>query len=270
MFEHLGIEKKKEVKTITLEEVITKMKAKEYKRVVVLTGAGLSVAAGIPDFRSPGTGLYSKLEKYNLPYPEAIFEITYYKKNPKAFLTLSKELLTEQYKPTLGHKFIVKLNEEGLLHMNLTQNIDDLEITAGLPEDKILQAHGHSRSAHCIDCAKEADIKKWKELAAQEEPMKCQECETGLVKPDIVFFGEQLPKEFFNAPKIVGEADLAIIIGTSLKVMPFAYMAELIPPTSPVILINRDDVLPQRDYKIWLEGDIQENIQDLMTRLGWL
>lgn len=141
--------------------------------------------------------------------------------------------------------------------MNLTQNIDDLEVLAGLPEEKLIQAHGHSRSAHCISCKKEADIVKWKELAAKEEPMMCSFCEEGLVKPDIIFFGEQLPASFFSAPKIVGEADLAIIIGTSLKVMPFAYMAELIPPTSPVILINRDDVLSDRDYKIWLGGDIQ-------------
>lgn len=70
------------------------MKAKEYKRVVVLTGAGLSVAAGIPDFRSPGTGLYSKLQAYNLPYPEAIFELKFFKNTPKPFLTLCKELLT--------------------------------------------------------------------------------------------------------------------------------------------------------------------------------
>lgn len=91
MFKSMGVsEKKKEFAKIELEEVINKMKAKEYKRVVVLTGAGLSVSAGIPDFRSPGSGLYSKLEEYKLPYPEAIFELTYFKKNPKAFLTLSK------------------------------------------------------------------------------------------------------------------------------------------------------------------------------------
>lgn len=128
------------------------MKAKEYKRIVVLTGAGLSVSAGIPDFRSPGSGLYSKLAKYNLPYPEAIFELNYFKQNPKAFLTLSKELLTGDYTPTLGHKFITRMHEEGMLEINLTQNIDDLEIKAGLPAEKLLQAHGHARSAHCMEC----------------------------------------------------------------------------------------------------------------------
>ena len=96
LFKFMGISDKKDkvYKKISIDEVVTKMKAKEYKRVVFLTGAGLSVSAGIPDFRSPGSGLYSKLEKYQLPYPEAIFELNYFKKNPKAFLTLSKELLT--------------------------------------------------------------------------------------------------------------------------------------------------------------------------------
>jgi len=93
---------------------------------VVLTGAGLSVAAGIPDFRTPGTGLYSKLQEYNLPFPEAIFSIDYFKKKPVAFLGLAKEMLTKDYEPTLGHKFIKKLQDEGILLMNLTQNIDDL------------------------------------------------------------------------------------------------------------------------------------------------
>ena len=62
----------------------------------------------------------------------------------------------------LKHHFIKKLHDQGLLHMNLTQNIDDLEIKAGIPEHKLIQAHGHSRSAHCIGCKKEASIEKWK------------------------------------------------------------------------------------------------------------
>ena len=70
MFKFLGIKnKKKEYKTIELDQIVQKMKKNQYKRVVVLTGAGLSVSAGIPDFRSPGTGLYSKLQAYKLPYP---------------------------------------------------------------------------------------------------------------------------------------------------------------------------------------------------------
>lgn len=136
-----------------------------------------------------------------------------------------------------------------------------------MKEEKLLQAHGHSRSAHCIECHKEADIAQWKEKAAKEEADHCA-C-GGLVKPDIVFFGEQLPQAFFAAPKIVSKCDLAIIIGTSLKVNPFAYLAQIIPKEVPVVLINREDVL-QRDRKLWLEGDIQENVEKVMKGVGWL
>lgn len=160
-----ALDVKENKKEVTLEEVVDGLREKKYKKVVVLTGAGLSVAAGIPDFRSPGTGLYSKLQEYKLPYPEAIFSIDYFNKDPTAFLGLAKELLTKDFEPTLGHKFIKKLQDEEVLLMNLTQNIDDLEIKAGVHEDKLLQAHGHSRSAHCISCKKEADIDAWKKEA---------------------------------------------------------------------------------------------------------
>ena len=159
LFKLMGIKDKKEEKIeVTLEEIATGLKEKKFKKVLVLTGAGLSVAAGIPDFRSPGTGLYSKLSEYKLPYPEAIFELSYFKSHPTAFLTLAKELLTAEYEPTLGHRFIKKLQDEDILLMNMTQNIDDLEIKAGVKEDKLLQAHGHSRSAHCVSCKTQANI----------------------------------------------------------------------------------------------------------------
>ncbi len=91
----------------------------------------------------------------------------------------------------------------------------------------MLQAHGHSRSAHCTGCKGDADIAKWRELAAKEEPYYCK-C-GGIVKPNIVFFGESLPTKFHSAPQIVKECDLAIIIGTSLKVHPFAQLSYFIP-----------------------------------------
>ena len=100
-------------------------------------------------------------------------------------------------------------------------------------------------------------------------PMKCKDCE-GLIKPDIVFFGEQLPDAFSDAPALMGKADLVIVIGTSLKVMPFAYLAQLIPKDAPSILMNREDVLYRQDRKLWMEGDIEENVEKLMKALNWL
>ena len=102
------------------------MKEKKYKKIVLLTGAGLSVGAGIPDFRSPKTGLYSKLQEYNLPRPEAVFDIDFFKENPIPFIKLAKEFLSGEFIPTDGHRFIKKLQDEEVLLSNLTQNIDDL------------------------------------------------------------------------------------------------------------------------------------------------
>lgn len=109
-------------------------------------------AAGIPDFRSPDTGLYNNLMKYNLPYPQAIFELEYLYQNPKPFFTLAKELYPGTFKPTPSHYFVRLLEQKGLLVRHYTQNIDTLERIAGIHEDKIVEAHGTFYTNHCLQC----------------------------------------------------------------------------------------------------------------------
>jgi Sir2 family len=93
----------------------------EAKNILVLSGAGVSVAAGIPDFRTPGTGLYDNLQKYNLPYAEAVFDIQYYQVNPHPFIKLASELWPQHHRPTITHTFIALLADKQRLLRNYTQ-----------------------------------------------------------------------------------------------------------------------------------------------------
>ncbi|NWT29067.1 SIR2 deacetylase, partial [Cardinalis cardinalis] len=126
------------------------IKSDRCKNIVCMVGAGISTSAGIPDFRSPGTGLYSNLQSYNLPYPEAIFEIGFFKKHPEPFFTLARELYPGQFKPTVCHYFMRLLQDKGLLLRCYTQNIDTLERVAGLDPELLVEAHGTFFTSHCL------------------------------------------------------------------------------------------------------------------------
>lgn len=255
----------------TRETFLQGIKTKKYKNIVFLTGAGISVSAGIPDFRTPGTGLYSKLQEYNLPYPEAVFELSYFKKNPHAFYTLSKGFLTAEIHPTTSHFFQKMLYDLGIINQIFTQNIDSLELDVGVPKEKLCQAHGHMRSCHCIRCNKEHDPKKMMESIENHTIYKCQikNC-NGLIKPDIIFFGEKLPADFFKKSFLLEKADLVIVMGTSLVVYPFANLLSLINKNIPIVLINREDSYSKgekHDNYLFIGGDLDENVEIIVKEL---
>lgn len=123
-------------------------------KIVVLAGAGISTNSGIPDFRTPGTGLWDKGTP-DLPYPEAVFTLSYFRKNQEPFYTLMRSIFSRRFDPTLSHAFIRLLDQKNKLLRCFTQNIDGLEISAGLPPNKIVEAHGSLASSRCIDCRAE-------------------------------------------------------------------------------------------------------------------
>lgn len=210
--------------------------------IIVMAGAGISTSAGIPDFRSPGTGLYSQLEKYNLPFPEAVFHLEFFRENPKPFFLLAKELYPQKFTPTPTHYFLRLLNEKNKLLRLFTQNIDALERVAGIPPEKIVEAHGTFFTAHCLGCRKEYDLEFIKEIIFKDEIPYCTECK-GIVKPDIVFFGEALPSRFGECVQSdLSKADFLIIIGTSLKVAPFNRLVSFVDKDCPRLLINMEAV----------------------------
>ena len=213
--------------------------------------------------------IYSKLKEYNLPYPEAVFELSYFKKNPQAFYTLSKGFLTAKIKPTTSHFFQKMIYDMGTLLQSFTQNIDSLEMEADVPLDSICQAHGHMRTCHCVKCGGENDIKEMMENIEKETIYKCQKenC-NGLVKPDIVFFGEKLPYDFFLKSQILKNTDLVIVMGTSLVVFPFASLITMIPKEVPIVLINREESIKGNDSYLFIGGDLDENVEKMVKDLG--
>ncbi|KFY73151.1 hypothetical protein V499_06744 [Pseudogymnoascus sp. VKM F-103] len=256
----------------SLSSVATYLNSPKAQRVVVLTGAGISTSAGIPDFRSPDTGLYSNLARLNLPYPEAVFDISFFRENPAPFYMLAQELYPGKYKPTVAHAFIALLAKKGLLHMLFTQNIDCLERAAGVPPEKVVEAHGSFASQRCIDCKTEYPDEFMREFVRSGDIPYCEdEACGGLVKPDITFFGESLPQRFHMNTHVPSQADLMIIIGTSLTVHPFASLPDMALEGTPRVLLNMERVgtLGSRPDDVLLLGDCDSQVRRLADELGW-
>ncbi|XP_075458352.1 NAD-dependent protein deacetylase sirtuin-3-like isoform X2 [Ascaphus truei] len=213
------------------------------KNIIVMAGAGISTPSGIPDFRTPGTGLYDNLQQYNIPYAEAIFDIDYFAYNPKPFFALAKELYPGRYEPNYIHYFVRLLHEKGLLLRCYTQNIDGLERMAGIPPEKLVEAHGTFSTASCHLCYSPFPSKEARDCITNGRIPRCNIC-SGVVKPDIVFFGEDLPKNFNGFSKDFPKADLLIIMGTALEIDPFASIVNSARPNIPRLLLNRDLVGP--------------------------
>ncbi|KAM4703877.1 NAD-dependent protein deacetylase sirtuin-1 isoform 2-T2 [Rhinophrynus dorsalis] len=258
--------KRKDVNTI--EDAVKLLQ--HSKKIMVLTGAGVSVSCGIPDFRSRD-GIYARLavDFPDLPNPQAMFDIEYFRKDPRPFFKFAKEIFPGQFQPSLCHKFISMLDKEGKLLRNYTQNIDTLEQVAGI--QRIIQCHGSFAEASCLICKYKVDCEAVREDIFNQIVPRCPKCSPdeplAIMKPDIVFFGENLPEQFHRAMKYdKNEVDLLIVIGSSLKVRPVALIPSSIPHEVPQILINREP-LPHLHFDIELLGDCDVIINELCQRL---
>ncbi len=181
---------------------------------VALTGAGISTPSGIPDFRSPG-GLWSKLDP-------SIFDISYFNFRPDItwlkYLEIIEEIKDKQ--PNQAHRALAELEAKELLKAVITQNIDGLHQKAG--SRKVLEIHGNAYRAVCTACGARYPIDESLERVRKGEPPKCPKC-GGLLKPDVVFFGEPLPyKVYIEALRLARTCRVFLAIGSSLVVQPAA------------------------------------------------
>jgi NAD-dependent deacetylase len=191
------------------------------KRVVVFTGAGISTESGIPDFRSPG-GLWDRFDPADFTYQKFISDPDSRRKH---WQLLWKERLTREVKPNLAHYAIAGLDRLGKLDCVITQNVDNLHQKAGVPDDKVFELHGNMQWVLCLSCGRRYSLEQIKtRLEEGEEIPDCETCH-GILKPDIVLFGEALPQSVFNkATSRSYNCDLFIVIGSTLIVYPAALM----------------------------------------------
>jgi NAD-dependent SIR2 family protein deacetylase len=124
------------------------------KNVMVLTGAGVSVSCGIPDFRSE-TGIYARLDEFDLDDPQQMFDIHYFRENPQIFYSFAREIYPSNFEPSPSHMFVKLLEDKGVLLRNYTQNIDTLEHKAKVT--RVINCHGSFATASCVTCGYKCD-----------------------------------------------------------------------------------------------------------------
>ncbi|CAB3384876.1 Hypothetical predicted protein [Cloeon dipterum] len=255
---------------------------KRSTNIVVLTGAGVSVSCGIPDFRSYN-GIYARLadDFPDLPDPQAMFDIGYFRQDPRPFYKFAREIYPGQFKPSPCHRFLKRLEEENKLLRNYTQNIDTLEQVAGIKQ--VIECHGSFATASCTKCKTKVSSDTIKDDILGQKIPYCAKCleesgklsgcsgpdslsdlySQGIMKPDIVFFGEGLPDAFHDAMAAdKDKCDLLIVIGSSLRVRPVALIPNSIPSTVPQILINREP-LEDFNFDVELLGDCDVIVNQL-------
>jgi NAD-dependent deacetylase len=233
---------------------------------VALTGAGLSTAAGIPDFRGP-RGLYVT-RRYD---PEKVFEIGWFRREPRYFYEFSKDFISvvKDIRPTFTHRFLAGLERQGRLSGIVTQNIDLLHQLAG--SRKIIELHGSYRSAACSSCGRRFEnlTSAWWEEAMASSPtppvVRCPACR-GVLKPDIVFFGEMV-NGFAEAERMVTRCDLLLVLGSSLQVSPASFLPHQTRATT--LVVNQGEVmLPPAPNRYFADGDLDGYFREVAECLG--
>ena len=234
--------------------------------VVALTGAGISVPSGIPDFRTPGTGLWADVD------PMEVAHIDAWRADPERFWRFygSRFQTLEDKQPNGAHHALVELERRGLLDAVITQNIDMLHRKAGTQE--LVEVHGTIEHSSCLSCgfyvAQYALAETRRRLAADEHGVPRCDCGQPL-KPDVVLFGEYLPEGALDrAHELAAGADVLLCIGSSLEVHPVAQLPGVTKRAGGAVAIITQGPTPfDTNAAVKLEGDVVAELQALLAGL---
>lgn len=229
---------------------------------VALTGAGISVPSGIPDFRTPGKGLWEKVD------PLEVATIDAFHRDTKRFWDFYRPRFAAlgEKRPNPAHEALAELERRGLLEAVITQNVDRLHRGAG--SERVVEVHGSIATSSCTCCGATWELERVEELFDEDGIATCPGC-MGKVKPDVVLFGELLPEEAMEeARELCERADLMLCIGSSLEVYPVAGLPELTLATGGRLAILTQSSTPyDGEAAVRMHGDVVDELTAVLAAL---
>jgi NAD-dependent protein deacetylase/lipoamidase len=232
---------------------------RDAERAVVLTGAGVSVPSGIPDFRSPGSGLWENVD------PMEVAHIDAWRRDPDRFWGFYRDRFASlvSKEPNEAHFALAELERRGLVKAVITQNVDRLHRKAG--SERVIEVHGSIEYSVCLDCHGKQSL-EW--VLDREGAPECPSCLTPL-KPDVVLFGELLPDQAMTeAQALALEADLMICVGSSLEVYPVAGLPAITHGGGGrIALVTQGPTPYDVDAEVKLDGDVVEELRAVLAAL---
>ena len=230
---------------------------------VVLTGAGVSVPSGIPDFRTPETGLWAKVD------PMEVAHIDVFERDPARFWSYYRprfQTLGDK-RPNGAHQALAELERRGVIEAVITQNIDRLHRAAGSRE--VIEVHGTIETSTCRSCGESFGLERVEGLFDEQGVALCASC-GGAVKPDVVLFGELLPEEAMaRAQELAERAELMVCVGSSLVVHPVAGLPQLtLERGGRLALVTQGPTPYDDDAVLKLEGEVDEELAALVAALS--
>ena len=236
---------------------------RDSERAVVLTGAGVSVPSGIPDFRTPRTGLWEKVD------PMEVAHIDAWRRDPDRFWRFYSDRFVSLVDklPNEAHQVLAELERRGLIKAVITQNIDRLHRVAGT--QRLIEVHGSIEYSVCLACGGKVPLERViEQLRAEEGAPECPCCITPL-KPDVVLFGELLPERALaEAQALALDADLMVCVGSSLEVYPVAGLPAIAHGGGGrLVLITQGPTPYDGDAEVKLDGDVVTELRAVLAAL---
>jgi len=234
------------------------------KRAVALTGAGISTPSGIPDFRSEGTGLWSRDE------PLEVASLDTFRTAPERFFRWFRPLAGQIFyaSPNPAHRALAQLEQEGSIKTIITQNIDGLHQKAG--STCVVETHGTMRTLTCTNCYQkfEADLFLQSFIDEGKIPI-CAQCQ-GILKPDVILFGEQLPHSaWLQAQRAARQCDLMLVAGSSLEVLPVAGLPmQALDRGAHLIVVNNTPTYVNIRADVVILGDVASILPEIAKRVS--